>query len=288
MIGITLALLASLIWGTGTLFSRKGLQYVQPNIGVFVANSAGCSVGILAGLLLSRRELFSLSLTAVAWFALIGVISIGLANYFYYRGIYLVGASRASPIAAAAPLLSLPLAMLFLGEHATLSIAFGATGVVGGLYLVTSSGGGDKQVRKRGYIFALLAALCWSISSLLIRKGVTTFASPLAGTPISLLVGYLVLFPRQGLSTAFQARRKLWLLLAAGSCSGLGSLLFYSAMSFAPVVVVSPLGNMAPLIAITGSHLFLRRLEKVTLRLVLGALLVLAGAATITIGRAAG
>lgn len=289
MLGVALVLLASLAWGIAPLFSRKGMQYVPPKVGSFLAMGTAFLLSTLLALLFHRRELFSLSLAAFGWFAMTGIISNGLANYFYYRGIYLVGASRASPISASTPLLSLPLAVIVLGESITVPIAAGALGVVGGLYLITGGGPEDVQARKHGYVFALLAALCWAFANLLIRKGVTTFASPLASVPISLFFATLILLPSpEGVTSVRKAGRKLWLLAAAGLSSGAGTLLFYGAMSLAPVVVVSPLGNLGPLIAIPASHLFLRRLEKVTRRLVLGALLVLAGAVTVSIGRALG
>ncbi|MBM2832183.1 MAG: hypothetical protein HW414_1235 [Dehalococcoidia bacterium] len=289
MLGIVLVLLASLAWGVAPLFSRKGLQYISPRAGSFIAVGSAFLLSALVGLVFHWRELLSLSLFAIGWFALTGIVSNGLANYFYYRGIHLVGASRASPVAASTPLLALPLAAIFLGEVITIPAAAGALGVVLGLYLITSGEAPGVKSKKRGYIFALLAALCWSAANLLIRRGVTTLAPPLASAPISLFFASLILIPPpETLSSLPKAGRKLWLIVVAGLCSGSGTLLFYSAMSLAPVVIVSPLGNLGPLVTILGSHLFLRRLEKVTPRLVGGALLVLAGAATVTIGRALG
>jgi drug/metabolite transporter (DMT)-like permease len=285
MLGVLLAFLASLSWGIAALFSRKGLQYLPPRVSAFIANSTGFFMGTLVGLLFQREAMLSLSISAIGWFALIGILSVGLANYFYYRAIHNVGASRATPIAAASPLLALPMASLLLKEVITLPIAAGAIGVVAGLYLVTSGEGQSGQVKKRGYLFALLAALCWSITALLGRKGVTTFAPALAGIPVTLLFGALLLLPRHGLSQVAQVRRKIWPLLAAGSSSAVGSLCYYSALGLAPVVIVSPLGNMFPLITILGSYLFLRRLERVTIPLAVGTLLTIAGATLITIGR---
>ena len=289
MLGILFVLLASLAWGIAPLFTRKGLQHVSPRAGSFIAVGTAFLLSTVVGLAFHWREMLSLSLLAVGWFALTGIVSNGLANYFYYRGIHLVGASRASPVAASTPLLALPLAALFLGEVITIPAAAGAVCVVFGLYLITGGEAPGVKSKKRGYIFALLAALCWSAANLLIRRGVTTLAPPLASAPISLFFATLILVPPpETLSTLPKAGRKLWFIAVAGLCSGSGTLLFYSAMSLAPVVIVSPLGNLGPLVTLLGSHLFLRRLEKVTPRLVFGAMMVLAGAATVTIGRALG
>jgi drug/metabolite transporter (DMT)-like permease len=289
MLGILLALLAALAWGVTALFSRKGLQYLTARRGAFVANSTGFLLSLLVGLLFQRQDLLSLSLLAIGWFALTGIVSTGLANYFYYRAIHYVGASRATPAASVSPLLSIPLAVILLGEVINLPIGAGAIGVVAGLYLVTGGEGQSGEARKLGYIFALLTALCWATSHLLVRYGVTTFAPALAAAPVSLLAGALLMFPpRQGVSQIIRANRKLWLFVASGASSAMGTIFFFSAMSVAPLPVVSPLVNLFPLITILGSHLFLRRMERVTPRLIAGALLVIAGATSITIGRTAG
>lgn len=287
MLGVLLALLASVAWGVTALCSRKGLQHLPARRGAFVANGTGFLLSLSAALIFQRQGLLSISLVALGWFGLNGIVSSGLANYFYYRAIHHAGASRATPVASVSPLLSLPLAAVLLGEVITPAIAAGAAGVVAGVYLVTSEGGQGGGASRRGYVFALLTALCWAASHLLTRKGVTTFAPALAGATVSLLTGALVLTPPQnGMSEIVRAGRRIWLFVAAGSASAVGTLLFFSAMALAPLVIVSPLVNTFPLITIFGSHLFLRRMEKITPRLVLGAVLVIGGAAAISIGRA--
>lgn len=291
MLGILLPLLASLSWGIAALFSRKGLLYFHPRAGAFIANGSGFILATVAGLLLKRDAMLSLSLPAIISFAVIGIISIGLANLFYYQGISRIGAARAFPITAAAPLFAVTLAAIFLGESLTLPLAAGAFAIVCGLYLISGTPPPGEKVRKWGYIFPLMAAAMWGISALLIRRTVTHLAPALAGVPVSLFMGALIMLPlgstwRRPDTSAKADQWRFLFLMVAGSFSAFGSLLYYSAMAYAPVAVVTPLGNTGPLITILGSHLFMSRLERITPRLVGGALLVVGGAAFIAIGRA--
>ena len=68
------------------------------------------------------------------------------------------------------------------------------------------------------------------------------------------------------------------------SSAAWGVSFWYLALNEAPVVLVVPLAGTHPLVSIVLTHLFLQRLEKVTLRTIMGALMVVAGVALIAIG----
>jgi drug/metabolite transporter (DMT)-like permease len=139
-----------------------------------------------------------------------------------------------------------------------------------------------------GRAFGIGAALAYGSSSVLIRQGVTGLAPPLVGAAIGLLSGTLSLtiVGARGLRTNLtQKRRAIGFLLIAGVTAALGIMSSFFALSMAPVVIVSPLQSTSPLFTLLWSHLFLGKLEKITLRLVLGSILVISGVALITIGR---
>ena len=52
------------------------------------------------------------------------------------------------------------------------------------------------------------------------------------------------------------------------------------------MVVVSPVAAISPMITLTLAHFFLRRLERITKRTILGTLLVVIGVVIITLSRA--
>ena len=60
----------------------------------------------------------------------------------------------------------------------------------------------------------------------------------------------------------------------------------YTALARAPVILASPIVATYPLIAMILAHIFLQRLERVTLRMVLGAILVAVGFSFVVLGRA--
>ena len=57
-------------------------------------------------------------------------------------------------------------------------------------------------------------------------------------------------------------------------------------LAMAPVILASPIVATYPLIAMILAQIFLQRLERVTLRMVLGAILVAVGISFVVLGRA--
>ncbi|MFC2004942.1 EamA family transporter [Chloroflexota bacterium] len=139
-----------------------------------------------------------------------------------------------------------------------------------------------------GRAFGIGAGLAYGISSVLIRHGVGDMAPPLVGAAISMLsgtLGLLVLGGRGIKAGLTGSRKAIVLLLCSGLAAGCGIISSFFALSMAPVVVIGPLQSISPLFALVWSWLFIRHLEKITPRLVLGSILVVSGVILITLGR---
>ena len=140
-----------------------------------------------------------------------------------------------------------------------------------------------------GYGFAMGAALSYGASQTVGKHVTTEYAPPLVGTAFALLFGLAfvsVMFHRH-IPTDLRGSRKrgfLWFGLS-GIASAAGVTLLYFALSKAPVVVVSPVVAINPLITLTLAHIFLQRLERITKRTILGTLLVVLGVVIITLSR---
>ena len=141
-----------------------------------------------------------------------------------------------------------------------------------------------------GRTLGIGAALAYGVSAVLVRQGVADMTTPLVGAAIALLSGTLVLAAigvKSPESNLRQKKRSIAFLLIAGIIAAAGILSSFFALSMAPVVVVSPLQSISPLFALLWSYLFLGKLERITLRVILGTILVVGGVALVAIGRVA-
>jgi drug/metabolite transporter (DMT)-like permease len=73
--------------------------------------------------------------------------------------------------------------------------------------------------------------------------------------------------------------------LFAGVFETLGIVLVIAALSTGPVVIVSPIVATSPLWILLGTWLFLRGIERLALRTIIGALCVVAGTVAISLVR---
>ena len=137
-----------------------------------------------------------------------------------------------------------------------------------------------------GYLYPLGSAICYGVSSVLIRQGVSSgLASPLVGATIALLSGSIALLPQtvsNARAFAKSPKQAYVFFLLAGLAASVGTISNFYALRYAPVGVVAPLTSISPLVTILLARFFLKELEKVTLRVVVGSGLVVLGVAIIS------
>ena len=133
------------LWGIGPLLLKRGLKYANVSTATLVEQHV--SVLLLVGLATYYGEIGQVDLSSRAFWAffLAGAIGASFGKVFYYRGIDLVGASKATSVKNGSPLLTVILAVLFLGEEMSWLIAAGVTLIVVGIAVLsqaqTSPGG---------------------------------------------------------------------------------------------------------------------------------------------------
>lgn len=206
-----------------------------------------------------------------------------------------IGAARTSPLLAATPLFGTILAAVTLGEVPGAVTVVAMALIVAGVYVTVGTGapaaGSDRWKRAswRGSLPGLGTAACWAISPLLIREGLRDVPSPGLGVTISMLAATIP----QGVVVALRRRRglgerPLWdalsLKLAAGVLVGLSTWTRWEALALTPVAVVLALGLLSvPTVILVAPPLAGRHEEPITARILLGAVLVVAGSLVLVI-----
>jgi drug/metabolite transporter (DMT)-like permease len=156
-----------------------------------------------------------------------------------------------------------------------------------------------ERQQVSGIIFGVLTALCWATSPVFIRKGLVGLSSSYWGVTVGLGAAtcvYLAWLFWSGLRSAQNPlslaplspaiKAALLFQALAGVAAALGTLGRTIAIQLAPVVVAIPLAQTSSLFMLIFASLFLgRHLERVTFKLILGALLVVAGSALVILGQ---
>ena len=139
-----------------------------------------------------------------------------------------------------------------------------------------------------GYIFGLAAGVCYGAWGVIAKIAITNYdVPPLLFAATAFVFGGLMFAPvlAFGVDRAVKTSKRAVVYFAL---SGLGSGAAIIALSFAlekgEVTVVSPIVAVSPLITLILVRLFLERLEKISITLVMGSLLVLGGTVMIVVG----
>jgi drug/metabolite transporter (DMT)-like permease len=216
-----------------------------------------------------------------AWaFLLAGLLAPGLSQILFTFAVRDAGASRASVTVGTAPLFAVVIAFVFLDEPVVAGLVAGAALIVAGGVLLASERSRPEHFRRLGIVFALGATLAFATRDSLIRwlgteatdvdPGLAAFATMLTGAAVAL--GLVLARGLRGSS-----RRAAAAFLPAGLCYGLSYVVLFEAFYRGRVSVVSPLIGTESLWGVALSALVLRGSERVGVRLVAGACLVVAG-----------
>ena len=118
------------------VLARLGIAYASFYIGTLVSLLAGVLfVGGIA-LVVDATALGRVSLTALGWFAFLGLVSFPMGRMFSLKAIQHIGVSRSAPIIGAMPLAAGLLALLIYGEKVTPLLALGGITVMVGVVLI--------------------------------------------------------------------------------------------------------------------------------------------------------
>lgn len=307
--GALLSLASSFSFSVNAILVRRGIAGAggTASQGAFITVLLGVPFGFIAVVLTGQVLRFG-EIAPMGYLLLLaaGVVHFGVGRYCNYRSVEAIGAARSGPIQGVVTPYSILMAVILLDEVVTLTMLFAIALVLLGPAVIierrprtpaavpaqASNPGGPPAARNpleirllEGYTFAILAALAYGTSPILIRAALMDAARTAAiGTFVAysgaaaVLLVTLVLPKRRALIGAINLR-VMRLFGGAGLFVFLAQLLRFFALSLADVSVVNPLQRMANVFTVVLTWMFNRSLETITLRVVIGVLVSFAGSA---------
>lgn len=293
-VAVAFAFLAACGFASGNVLVRVGTEKVPAPTATLLTVFSG--IILIVGLALALRldEISSLSIEALGWILVLGILGYPMARLFIITAISMVGAARAVPMAGLQPVVAFTLGVILLGERPDLLVIVGTPVIVVGLLLVVmprrgaNSGDGVVNVRRLGYLLAIGSAATFASRDTISRHVVTDLIDPLVSAGLALAIGgtiLAVILHRQVARSVMTVPRKYLLICAlAGVFQGLAVASLFQALSRAPVTVVSPIYASQPLITLILAHFFLKRLEAIDFLLALGTMVSVVGVILVILG----
>lgn len=164
LIGSLAALGSAFGWATATILVKVGMRSKSPVavnlIRLYLVSLMYLAVFIITGRL---HEIFSADPKYLVIAFISAQFGFVIGDYFYFNALNWMGVSRTVPITSTYPLWTMLWAVLFLGRKVYPHKVLGALMIVLAIIIVRKAEVKEK-VDPRGFLFALLAPISWSIA----------------------------------------------------------------------------------------------------------------------------
>ncbi len=282
MDAVGLALASAALFGAMTVALRPALaRGTSAELGALLTVLPAFGVATIAATLR-----FEVDLAGVWPFALAGILGPGLSQTLFTLAVRDAGPARASVAVGTAPLFSVAIALVFLGEPVVAGVLAGAVLIVAGGLLLAVERDRPSHVKRIGLAYAIAATVVFATRDNLVRwLAVDTDATPELAAAVTLGSGAIVIAAWVLVSRRAFSLGPLRDFAPAGILFGLSYVCLFEAYYRGRVTVVSPLVATESLWGVLFSALFLRRIELVGVRLVAGAGLIVAGGVLIGVFR---
>lgn len=270
---------AALCFSIAHIFIRRGLVGSNAMTGSFI--SLTMSAAVLWLLVPFFVPLSALWTPAVAIFLAAGIFAPGIGRTLSYVGIEKIGVARSVPIANSSPIFASIFAVIFLAETWVLQNIVGTLLVIGGVIILSMAKPAQGEWRKLDVVYPLVGATAFGASAILRKAGLGFVNIPLLAAAITAgaaaIFSFVLLQIQGGKQTFKLTRRSAAWLFSAGLFNTAAMLSVFYALSHGKVVIVEPLVSSNPVLTLLLTAIFLRDIEALSSRVIIGALLTVTG-----------
>ena len=270
---------AALCFSIAHILIRRGLVGSNAMTGSFI--SLSMSAVVLWALVPFFASLSDLSNPALLIFIAAGILAPGIGRTLSYVGIEKIGVARSVPIANSSPIFASVFAVIFLAEAWVLQNRVGTLLVISGVVILSVAKPAQGEWRKLDVIYPLIGAVAFGGSAILRKAGLAVVDSPVLAAAVTAgaaaLFSFTLLQIRGGAQAFKLSRRSAAWLFPAGFINTAATLSVFYALSYGKVVIVEPLVSSNPVMTLLLAAIFLRDVEVLNLRVIIGALLTVGG-----------
>ncbi len=274
-----LALVTSLTNALGVTLIARGMKGAKPIVAAFW--SVSVQTIILTGLLLTRVP--NLNWTALTYFALGGVLSLGVARLLNFVAMRGIGVAKTSALIGSSPVITTLLSLAIITDRPDVFTLAGAATVALGVALISGATGFKVE---RALLVGLASALAYSLSNIASKSGIIIQPDPFLSATTGAVAGltfiacYIV---ATGQGKDLRVRRSsIACFTATGFLSSIGWLTMMAALETGSVGVVTTIVYSYPVFALITTRLLMRE-EMFSTRTVIGSTLVVIGVAVVTL-----
>jgi transporter family protein len=206
-------------------------------------------------------------------FLILSGLATGLSWLCYFRALQLGNVNKVTPIDKSSTILTMVLAIIFLGEKITILKIISIILIGVGTYLMIEKKDDAKQAKDNKWlILALGSALFASLTSILGKVGIEGVESNLGTairTVVVLIMAWILVFMTGKQGEIKNIDKKSWkFLIFSGLTTGLSWLCYYKALQDGQASIVVPIDKLSIIVTMAFSYFILK--EKFSKKSIIG------------------
>ena len=229
----------------------------------------------------SLNQIGSIGADTLLFLVLSGAAT-GASWLCYFRALQLGDINKVVPIDKSSTVLTILLALIFLGEGISLPKTLAVFGIAAGIFLMIEKkdvADSERQAGKGWFFYAAGSAFFASLTAILGKVGISGVESNLGTairTCVVLVMAWLmVAVQKKGKEARAIPKRELLFICLSGAATGASWLCYFRALRDGPASIVAPVDKLSVLVTVAFSRLVFG--EKLGRRAAAGLLLLTLG-----------
>ena len=273
---------AAFFAGLTAILAKSGIKNTDSNVATAIRTIIVLIFSWIMVLIVGSGSSIN-TVSAYTWtFLVLSGLSTGASWLCYFRALRVGDINKVVPIDKSSTILTIILALIFLGEGITWIKGIAIVLMTIGTYLMIQKKATEEQQKdksKSWFIYAALSAVFASLTAILGKIGIEGVESNLGTairTGVVLIMAWIVVFVTGKQHTIREMPRKeLMFICLSGLATGASWLCYYKALQDGPASVVVPIDKLSILVTIAFSYFVFK--ERLTKKAAVGLCLIVAG-----------
>lgn len=269
---------SALFAGATSILAKIGIEYVDSHVATALRTIVVLIFSWLMVFIVgSQNQLVDISIKSYIFLILSGMAT-GASWLCYFKALQLGDVNKVVPIDKSSTILTMVLAFIFLKEDITVPMVIGMIAIGLGTYLMIQKKEEEqKEVKNKAWlIYAVLSAVCASLTSILAKIGIENVESNLGTairTIVVLMMAWLIVFLQKKHGQVKKISKKSLLFIGlSGIATGASWLCYYKALHDGLASIVVPIDKLSILVTVAFAYIFLK--EKLSKKSAAGLILI--------------
>ena len=277
---VLFAFLSAIFAGMTSILAKCGIKKTDSNVATFIRTLVVLPLSLLMALIVNPNFSLGAVSSKTLVFLVLSGLSTGASWLCYFRALSKGDINKVVPIDKSSTVLTIILAVIFLGERVTVYKTLGVVFMAIGTLLMIEKKDTEKKSEGEGWlIYALLSAFFASLTTILGKIGIEGVESNL-GTAIRTAVVIVMSF----IIVAFTGKtgeikkidkKELGFILLSGLSTGASWLCYYKALQDGEAGIVVPIDKLSILVTIAFSYIVFK--ERLSKKAMLGLVMIVFG-----------